>query len=138
MTPMPPSRGKEKPEVAKGSTRGWMLSVLVLTLLGGWAAAGAFYFLQKKDLSQGLFWGTLLSILNFYGLYRLTENVLRRGNRGPKLFWFWNLFRWSAAALACWVLARISPFCLLGAVGSYAWSLMVLTWAGLRDASKGS
>ena len=100
------------------------------------AGAATAFVLGKKELSLGLFLGGILSTLNFYGLKRLTEKVLKLEEQKAKaMFWFLTASRWCLFILACWGLLMISPSCLLGAFISYFWFLLVLGWVGWRSAS---
>lgn len=116
---------------------GWMGRVVLGTLSGGIAASSAAFFLQKKELALGLLLGGVLSVLNLYGLHVLTTKVLSTGNKNQTVFWLWNLLRWLVFIALCWFLLRISPYCLLGAAGTYLWFLVVLGWVGWRSASTG-
>jgi hypothetical protein len=113
----------------------WMSFIAVGTLTGGAVFSIAALFLSKNDLAIGLSVGALLSTFNFYGLKALTDKVLKQGEKGRQTFWFWNLLRWVLFAFICWLLVWVSPVCLLGAVVSYLWFLLVLGWAGLKWAS---
>ncbi len=112
----------------------WMGFVVVVNLFGGVAGSLVFFFLQKQELAIGIFLGSLLSTLNLYALQSLTGKVLKLGEKGRKLFWFWNIIRWLTLVAACRVLLLVSPACLLAAVGSYLWFLLVLGLAQWRFA----
>jgi hypothetical protein len=112
-----------------------MLFVVVTNLLGGFSGALVAFFLQKKELALGFFIGSLLSTLNLYALQSLTGKVLELGERDRKRFWFWNVLRWMVLAVVCRLLLFISVACLLAAVGSYIWFLIVLGLAQWRSTS---
>jgi len=113
----------------------WIITVVALTLGGSVGGALTALAFGKKDLALGLFLGGILSTLNFYGLKRLTEKVLRlEEQKARAMFWLLTGSRWVLFALACWGLLKISPFCLLGAMASYLWFLLVLGWVGWRSA----
>jgi len=129
-------RGKEKLSVSPLDPRRLLVSITMGTLLGGAVAAVFSLIFGKNDLGLGFFLGSILSVINFYGLKVLAEKVLRPGEpKSQKLFWFWNIFRWILFAFFCWLLLMVSNICLLGAVLSYFWFLVVLGWLGWRSAS---
>ena len=115
----------------------WMLFVVATNLTGGAIGALVAFFLQKKDLALGIFIGSLLSTLNLYALRSLTGKVLALGEAGRKWFWFWNVLRLILLAVACRLLLFISPACLLAAVGSYVWFLVVIGLVQWRTISSG-
>jgi hypothetical protein len=128
-------RIKERSVAPLERNRLLLKGVSAVILTGGLLLAAVAFFIQKKNLAFGLFLGSLLSILNFYSLHALAGRVLKLGDRGGKVFWFWTLFRWVIAASVCWALTLISPSCLLGALGGYLWALAVLGWSGWRNAA---
>jgi hypothetical protein len=128
-------RSKAKPLPLHPPMARWMLLVVTLNLLGGAGGAMTAFFLQKKDLAAGFFIGSLLSTLNLYALQSLTAKVLALGEGGRKWFWFWNVLRWILLAAACRLLLSVSPACLLAAVGSYVWFLVVIGLVQWRSAS---
>ncbi|GEM_PF-2345840 len=128
-------RNREKTPAKLDENGHWLKTTAVLVLAGGLMGAAVAFFIQKKGLALGFFLGSLLSILYFSSLHVLTGKILKAGNRGGKVFWFWTLLRWAAAGLVCWGLVLISPSCLLGALGGYLWALAVLGWQGWRAAA---
>jgi len=65
----------------------------------------------------------------------MVSRVLAAGQtQGPGLFRIYHLIRWVLFALIIWALLTVSVFCLLGALVSYTWFLLVLVWAGLKTA----
>jgi len=129
-------RGKERFSVSPLHPQRLMATVTMVTLTGGMAGAVLSLILGKNDLALGFFLGSILSIVNFYGLKILAERVLRTGDqKGKRSFWFWNIIRWALFAFVFWFLLMISNICLLGAVSSYLWFLAVLGWIGWRSAS---
>ncbi len=114
---------------------GWILKVALGTLGGGVTVSAVAFVLQRKELALGLLLGGFVSILNLFGLHALTTKVLARGDKKQTVFWFWNLLRWLFFVALCWILLRISPFCLLGAAGTYLWFLVVLGLVGWRSVS---
>jgi hypothetical protein len=129
------NRPKAKPLPVHPEMARWMLLVVTVNLSGGVSGALAAFFLQKRDLALGFFIGSLLSTLNLYALQSLTGKVLALGERGRKWFWFWNVLRWVLLAAACRLLLFISPACLLAAVGSYVWFLVVIGLVQWRSTS---
>lgn len=111
----------------------WILNVVLATLSGTVAAVATAFFLQKKDLALGFLSGGILSVFSFLSLRIMTRKVLEAGAGGSKRFWVWNLLRWTAFALLCWLLLSISSACLLGAMGVYFWFLVVLGWTGWKS-----
>jgi hypothetical protein len=106
---------------AKGSLLGGLFLALAALVLGRW------------DLSVGILLGTLASILNFWGLERLTQKTLSGELRkGLAFFWFFNLARWILFVLACWFFWKVSPDCFFGACLGYFWCLGVLLVAAWR------
>lgn len=130
-------RGRENP-ASPLTSLSWFSAVLTGTLAGGWVAALICFFDRKNDLALGLFLGSFFSVLNFLGLRVLSAKILESGDLGRKSFWLWNVVRWFLSALVCWLLLRKSPACLLGALGSYLWFLLVLAWVGWRSTSLSS
>ena len=111
----------------------WMFQVARWTLLGGTAMALLALFLGHRAWALGLFAGGILSFLNFFSLKSLVEkNLTPEKADGPRTFWLWNALRWGLCALACWLLILFSVASLFGALVSYLWFLLVLTWVGLR------
>jgi hypothetical protein len=107
----------------------------VLTFAGGILLAFAALLLGRKILALGFFLGGLLAPLNLYGIQKLTGKVLIAGEaRGKKVFWLWNTVRWVFLAVALSGLLAVSKDCLLGALGTYVWSLAALGWAGWKSA----
>jgi hypothetical protein len=135
MTPPAVNRSKAKPLPVPAPMARWMLFVVMLNLSGGVSGALIAFFLQKKDLAFGFFVGSLLSTLNLYALQSLTGKVLALGEGGRKWFWVWNVLRWILLAAACRLLLSISPACLLAAVGSYVWFLVVIGLVQWRSTS---
>ncbi len=130
------NRAKAKPLSDSHQAARWMIFVLLMNLMGG--VVGVFlppFFLQKKDMALGFFIGSKLSALNHYALQSLTGKLLSLGDEGRKWFWFWNILRWILLAAACRVLIFVSPACLLAAMGSYGWFLVVLGLAQWRSHS---
>jgi hypothetical protein len=131
MTPSPPFR--EKPATLSDfGAREWLLLATGI-LSGALAAALAAFFTHAKDLALGFFLGGLLSFLNFRVLYVMAVRVLSPGGKGRRFFWFWTFVRWIGFALVCGFLVRVSLLCLLGALGSYVWSLVVLVLVSLKS-----
>src|SRR5579872_3358372 len=94
-------RGKEKPFAGPAEVPArWMSFIAVGTLTGGSVSSIAALFLSKNDLAIGLSLGALLSTINFYGLKALTDKVMKQGEKGRLVFWFWNLLRWVFFGLA--------------------------------------
>ncbi len=116
-------------------TSHWILFVVVANLVGGLGAAIGTFFFGKKDIALGFFIGSLLSTLNLYMLQSLTVKILELGEKGRKRFWFWNIIRWMVLASVCRFLLYISIACLLAAVGSYIWFLVVLGLAEWQSRS---
>jgi hypothetical protein len=105
------------------------------SLAGGLLFSLAAYLAGFHDFSKGLFIGALLSPLHLLGLKSMVGRVLAAGQvRGPGLFRIFHILRWLLFAFVVWGLLTISVYCLLGALASYTWFLLVLAWAGLRDA----
>jgi hypothetical protein len=130
-----PALHRDKSTLISGlGARDWLALALGI-LAEGVASALVAFLAQKKDLALGLFLGSLCSFLNFRALYVLSVKLLKPGERGRKLFWFWTLARWMVIAFICWFLVRLSPACLLGALFSYLWSLAVLAWVGWKGGS---
>jgi len=126
-------RFREKPPLERGEDqRRWMSFIGVGTLTGGLVLSLAALLFQKNDLAFGLSLGAIFSYLNFNGLKALTDRVLKHAEKGQSSFWLWNLSRWVLFALVCAFFIWVSPGCLLGAVVSYVWSLLVLSWASFR------
>ncbi len=124
---------KESASVPSRRSVPWMFQVARWTLLGGIAMALLAIFLGQKGWALGLFVGGVLSILNFFGLKSLVEkNLTPESPAGQKHFWLWNACRWVLCVLACWLLLRFSITSLLGALASYLWFLLVLTWVGWK------
>jgi hypothetical protein len=130
-------RFREKtPERSGDDQRRWMSFIGVGTLTGGLILSLVAFFFQKYDLVFGLSLGAFFSYLNFNSLKALTDKVLKQPEKGQGYFWFWNLLRWVLFAFVCGFFIWVSPGCLLGAVVSYIWSLLVLGWAGYRWATR--
>lgn len=110
----------------------WIRPALTIALAGSAAAGIVLYFMHQKDVAFGVAAGTVLSVVNFHFLYSLSGKILKSGNDGKKVFWFWSAVRWGLLALVCGALLWISPVCLWSALGGYFWGLLVLTWTGWR------
>jgi hypothetical protein len=125
-----------KKKRAEGTTGdfSWLKPVFLIIVAGGLLGAIVAFFLQRRELALGILVGSLLSIINFHLLHSLTDKVVKVGDRGRGIFWFWTLIRWAVAAILCWGLLKISYICLLGALGGYFWALLVLGWMGFREA----
>lgn len=119
-----------------GPSPAFLLRVCLGSLGGGLLFAAAAYAGGYNDFSKGLFLGSLLSPLHLLGLRSMTNRILNAGQaRGPGLFRIYHILRWLLFALVGWVLLTISVFCLLGALVSYTWLLLVLAWAGIKGAT---
>jgi hypothetical protein len=128
-------RGKEKPIPQPRSSGGWMARAGLGTILGGILMAFTAFFASKKDLALGFWAGSFFWVFSFYALNVLTHRVLKTPERGLGLFWFWNIIRIALIALICWLFLQVSPACLMGALGSYLWFILVLGWVHWRAAS---
>ena len=118
-----------------GPWTAFLLRVCLGSLGGGLLFAAVAYGLGYKDFSKGLFLGALLSPLHLLGLKSMTGRILNAGQaQGPGLFRIYHLLRWFLFAFVIWALLTISVFCLLGALVSYTWFLLVLAWVGIKSA----
>ena len=123
----------------RGPSAAFLLRVSLGSLVGGLLFSLAAYLASFHDFSKGLFIGALLSPLHLLGLKSMVGRVLAAGEaRGPGLFRIFHILRWLLFAFIIWVLLTLSVYCLLGALASYTWFLLVLAWAGLRDAASSS
>jgi len=113
----------------------FLLRVNVGSLVGGLLFAAGAYGLGYLEFSKGLFLGALLAPLHLLGLKSMVGHILTAGRaRGQSLFRIFHILRWFLFALIIWALLSVSVFCLLGALVSYTWFLLVLAWAGLKGA----
>ena len=113
----------------------FLLRVCLGSLVGSLVLAAMAYGTGYLDFSKGLFLGALLSPLHLLGLKSMVDRVLAAGQaKGPGLFRIYHLIRWVLFAFIIWALLTVSVFCLLGALVSYTWFLLVLAWAGLKTA----
>ncbi len=105
----------------------------VIGLLGGALLTVGALLWGRQELGLGILLGTLASLINFWGLERLTQKTLSGDlHKGLAFFWFFNLARWAFFILACWVFWRLSPDCFFGACLGYFWCLAVLLVAAWR------
>jgi hypothetical protein len=120
---------------SRGPSPAFLLRVCLGSLAGGLLFAAAAYAEGYNDFSKGLFLGSLLSPLHLLGLQSMTNRILNAGQvRGPGLFRIYHVLRWLLFAFVVWALLTISVFCLLGALVSYTWFLLILAWAGIKGA----
>ncbi|HXL72740.1 MAG TPA: hypothetical protein VN963_03860 [bacterium] len=116
-----------------GPSGAFLLRVCLGSLVGGFLFAAGAYGAGFPEFSKGLFLGSLLSPLHLLGLQSMTSRILNAGQaRGPGLFRIYHLLRWLLFAFVIWALLTISVYCLLGALVSYTWFLLVLAWAGIK------
>jgi hypothetical protein len=121
----------------RGPSEAFLLRINLGSLAGGFLFAATAYGLGYLEFSKGLFLGALLSPLHLLGLKSMVGSILTAGRgRGQSLFRIFHIFRWFLFALIIWALLLVSVFCLLGALVSYTWFLLVLTWAGFKDAMR--
>lgn len=119
----------------EGPSPAFLLRVSLGSFGGGVLFAILAYGLGYNDFSKGLFLGALLSPLHLLGLKNMTKRILNAGQvRGPGLFRIYHILRWLLFAFVVWALLTISVFCLLGALVSYTWFLLVLAWVGIKGA----
>jgi hypothetical protein len=106
-------------------------------LAGGLVLAALAFHLEHTEIAKGLFLGAILSPIHLLGLNRMTARVLNAGEaKGPGLFRVYYLLRWGSFLLVLGILLAISVECLLGALVSYTWFLLVLAWAGVRGSMR--
>ena len=118
-----------------GPSGAFLVRVCLGSLVGSLVLATITYGTGYLYFSKGLFLGALLSPLHLLGLKSMVSRVLSAGqSRGPGLFRIYHLIRWVLFAFIIWALLMVSVFCLLGALVSYTWFLLVLAWAGLKTA----
>lgn len=130
---MTPKASKAHPEVPATPFR---LGPLVPWMLAGPGfVALAALILHHAQTALGAFLGALLSVLYFRALYSLSGRVDPAVPAARKSFWIGTFFRWALAALAGFILLRISVTCLLSALGAYVWALSVLVVGGSRIAA---
>ena len=124
---------------SRGPWAAFLLQVCLGSLGGGLLFAVAAFGLGYNDFSKGLFLGALLSPLHLLGLKSMTGRILNAGQaQGPALFRIYHLLRWFLFAFVIWALLTVSVFCLLGALVSYTWFLLVLAWIGIKSAMPGN
>jgi hypothetical protein len=122
-----------------GPWAAFLLRVSLGSLGGDLLFAAAAYGLGYNDFSKGLFLGALLSPLHLLGLKSMTGRVLNAGQaQGPALFRIYHLLRWFLFVFVIWALLTVSVFCLLGALVSYTWFLLVLAWVGIKSSKLGN
>jgi len=127
-----------RPAASEIPAKPLMVQVCLGTLAGGGLMAVLARLLGFHMLSWGLLLGAFLAPLNLLTLSSMARRFLQADvNKRNIVLWTSNLIRWGSIALAVWVLIQISVYCLLGALLSYTWYLMVLAWAGRMSASKG-
>jgi hypothetical protein len=120
----------------EGLSGSFLLMVCLGSLAGGFLFASVAYRIGYHNFAKGLFLGSLLSPLHLWGLQNMTRHILSAGQaRGQGLFRIYHVFRWFLFVLIAGVLLTLSVFCLLGALVSYTWFLLVLAWAGLKAAA---
>ncbi len=120
---------------ADGPSGSFLLKVCLGSLGGGILFAFSAYLTGYHDFAKGLFLGALLAPLHLLGLKSMVVRILAAGQaRGPGLFRIYHILRWFLFVLIAGGLLTVSVFCLLGALVSYTWFLLVLAWAGLKAA----
>ncbi|HTA75579.1 MAG TPA: hypothetical protein VK791_00310 [bacterium] len=120
---------------SSGPSGAFLLRVCLGSLLGSLLLAAIAYGTGYLYFAKGLFLGALLSPLHLLGLKSMVNRVLAAGQaQGPGLFRIYHLIRWVLFAFIIWALLTVSVFCLLGALVSYTWFLLMLVWAGLKTA----
>ena len=70
----------------------FMRGVLAKTLLAGCIAGGLVYMVWSKSAAFGLMVGTLISMLNFYLMYRDASEFRLKSNRSAGRFITWRFF----------------------------------------------
>jgi hypothetical protein len=109
----------------------FMFKTAVGTLAGGILFSLLASLFHRGSLALGLFLGALLSVVYLMSLRRFSAKVLQAaGEKKNSTFWMHQALRWLLFALICWILARVSSLCLLGAVLSFTWFIAVLAWVG--------
>jgi hypothetical protein len=127
MAPSPPGPGRQPwPPLAL-----FLFKTAVGTLAGGILFSLAALLFHRGTLALGLILGALLSVIYLLSLRRFSDKVLQAaGEKKKKAFWMHQALRWFLFAFVCWVLAKVSSLCLLGAVLSFTWFIAVLAWVG--------
>jgi hypothetical protein len=117
----------------KKTSRGLVRRTAFVSFLGGCFLALMAWSFHNPTLALGFFLGSLVALLSLYGLKWMTEKILDKGQgKGKTYFWIFYSARWFFFAGILWLLLQISVPCFWGALGSYVWFLVVLTWTGLR------
>jgi hypothetical protein len=112
-----------------------MIQVAIWTMGGGIAFGLIAALLGAARFGLGLFLGSVLALFVLYSLKALTSKVVQMpGSMGMWFFHGLNIARWVVLAVVYFMLLKISVFCLLGAVTSYVWFLVVLGVIGVRSA----
>ena len=125
------------PKLKSGGPSGsFLLRVCLVSLGGGLLFALSAYLTGYPNFAKGLLLGALLAPLHLLGLKSMVGRILAAGQaQGPGLFRIYHILRWFLFVLIAGGLLTLSVFCLLGALVSYTWFLLVLAWAGLKAAA---
>jgi hypothetical protein len=112
--------------------------IFLVTASGGAFVAVVSAAFGQKYFGLGALVGALLAGGGLFSLKASLRRVLSSTPvQGKRLFLAVQAFRWVLWVLALYLLLKISPFCLLGAVASYIWFLGVLSVYGLQSAKGG-
>ena len=109
--------------------------IFLVTVSGGALVALISVLFGQKNFGLGALAGSLLAGGGLFSLKASLRRVLSStAVQGKRLFFAVQALRWVLWVLALYLLLKVSPTCLLGAVVSYLWFLGVLSVYGLQSA----